>query len=87
MQRIQRGQRKARIGIVINNKMQKTVSVAVEQQLRHPIYQKTIAQTKTYLAHDEKNECQVGDKVKLMETRPLSKRKCWRVAEIIERAK
>lgn len=87
MQRIQRGQRKARIGIVINNKMQKTVSVAVEQQLRHPIYQKTITQTKTYLAHDEKNECQVGDKVKLMETRPLSKRKCWRVAEIIERAK
>ena len=84
---MQRGRRKIRIGIVTNNKMQKTAAVAIEQQLQHPIYKKTITRTKTYLAHDEKNECQLGDKVRLMETRPLSRRKRWKVMEIIERAK
>lgn len=84
---MERGRRKVRVGIVISNKMQKSVSVGVEQQLQHPIYRKIITQTKTYLAHDEKGECQIGDKVRLMETRPLSKNKRWRVAEIIERVK
>ena len=84
---MERSRRKVRMGTVISNRMQKTVAVSVEQQLQHPIYQKIVTHTKKYLAHDEKNECQVGDKVRLMETRPLSKGKNWRVVEIITKAK
>ena len=79
--------RKQRIGVVSSNASDKTISVLVERKLRHPIYGKFVKRSKKFLAHDEKNECNVGDTVKIMETRPLSKRKCWRLVEIIERAK
>ncbi len=83
----QRGMRKIRIGKVVSDKMDKTVVVAVERVMRHPLYGKTIKRTKKFKAHDEENRCKVGDKVKIMETRPLSKEKRWRVVEIIEKAK
>lgn len=79
--------RKQRIGIVTSNKMQKTISVAVERKLRHPIYGKFVKKTRKFMAHDENNECNIGDLVRIMETRPLSKLKRWRLVEIIERAK
>ena len=79
--------RKERTGRVISNKMDKTVSVEVLRKFKHPIYGKFIAKTKKFLAHDENNDCGIGDTVKIMETRPLSKRKRWRLVEIIERAK
>jgi small subunit ribosomal protein S17 len=79
--------RKIRIGKVVSDKMDKTVVVAVERVMRHPLYGKTIKRTKKFKAHDEENRCKVGDKVKIMETRPLSKEKRWRVVEIIEKAK
>jgi len=82
-----RGQRKARIGTVVSNKMDKTVTVKVERVMQHPLYRKVVRRSKKYMAHDENNECRVGDVVKIMETRPLSRRKRWRVVEIIERAK
>jgi small subunit ribosomal protein S17 len=75
--------RKVRVGRVVSNKMQKTVIVAVDTPRRHPIYQKVIRRTVKYKAHDEKSECKPGDLVRIVETRPLSKEKCWRVAEII----
>ena len=83
----ERNLRKSRIGLVISDKMDKTVVVAVVFKVKHPLYKKYITQTKKFKAHDEENACGIGDKVKIVETRPLSKDKCWRVAEIIEKAK
>ena len=79
--------RKERMGVVFSNKMDKTITVAVKWKEKHPIYGKFVNKTKKYHAHDEKNECNIGDTVRLMETRPLSKMKRWRLVEIIERAK
>ncbi len=79
--------RKERIGVVFSNKMDKSITVAVKWKEKHPIYGKFVNKTKKYHAHDEKNECNIGDTVRLMETRPLSKTKRWRLVEIIERAK
>lgn len=84
---MERALRKTRIGVVISNKMDKTVSVAIERKVPHPIYKKYYKKTTKLMAHDEKNICQVGDKVKIMETRPLSLRKRWRLVEIVEKAK
>ena len=84
---MERALRKTRIGVVISNKMDKTVSVAIERKVPHPIYKKYYKKTTKLMAHDEKNDCQVGDKVKIMETRPLSLRKRWRLVEIVEKAK
>ncbi|MBX5439050.1 SSU ribosomal protein S17P [Thermoflavifilum aggregans] len=78
--------RKTRVGVVTSNKMQKTITVSVERRVKHPIYGKFIKKTTKFLAHDENNSCQIGDVVRIMETRPLSKRKCWRLVEIIQRA-
>lgn len=83
----ERAQRKTRVGTVVSDKMDKTVVVAVERLVRHPLLGKTIRRTAKLKAHDEKNECRIGDKVKVMETRPLSKEKRWRVVSILERAK
>ena len=80
-------QRKQRIGIVSSNKMDKSITVLIERKLRHPIYGKFVKKSKKFLAHDATNDCNEGDKVRIMETRPLSKRKSWRVVEILERAK
>ena len=82
-----RALRKSRVGKVISNKMDKTIVVAIEGSKKHPLYKKIIKHTVKFKAHDEKNECNIGDTVKLMETRPLSKMKRWRLVEIIERAK
>jgi small subunit ribosomal protein S17 len=82
-----RGLRKTRIGTVVKNKMDKSILVAIERKVAHPIYKKYFKKTTNLMAHDEKNECAVGDVVKLMETRPLSKVKNWRVVEIVEKAK
>ena len=79
--------RKERVGIVVSDKMDKTVVVAVRDNRKHPLYKKTILRTTRFKAHDENNECGVGDKVRIVETRKLSKDKNWRVAEIIEKAK
>ena len=81
------GNRKIRMGTVISNKMDKTATVLLERLIEHPLYHRVIKRSKKLLAHDENNECQIGDKVILVETRPLSKRKRWKVAEIVERAK
>ncbi|MBV6654606.1 MAG: 30S ribosomal protein S17 [Mameliella sp.] len=83
----ERNLRKTRIGVVASNKMDKTISVTVQRRLQHPIYGKFVKKSRKFVAHDEKNECNIGDKVRIMETRPLSKRKRWRLVEIIERAK
>ena len=83
----ERGRRKVRIGIVISDKMDKSIVVKVERLVKHPLYKKYIRRTAKYVAHDETNECRVGDRVKLMETRPLSKTKRWRLVEILEKAK
>ena len=83
----ERGNRKVREGLVISDKMNKTVVVAVEDRVQHPLYGKTIRRTQKYKAHDEANSCGVGDRVLLMETRPLSATKRWRVVEILEKAK
>ncbi len=82
-----RNLRKERIGVVFSNKMDKSITVAVKWKEKHPIYGKFVNKTKKYHAHDEKNECNIGDTVRIMETRPLSKTKRWRVVEISERAK
>ncbi len=82
-----RNLRKERIGIVTSSKMDKSITVAVQRRVKHPIYGKFIGKTTKFMAHDEKNECGVGDTVKIMETRPLSKKKRWRLVEIIEKAK
>lgn len=83
----QRRQRKVRIGKVVSNKMAKSIVVAIERQVAHPIYKKYYKQTTKLMAHDEKQEAKIGDIVKIMEVRPLSKRKRWRLVEIIEKAK
>lgn len=79
--------RKEKTGVVVSNKMDKSIVVIVERKEKHPIYKKFVKKTTKFSAHDEKNECNVGDTVRIMETRPLSKNKCWRLVEIIERAK
>ena len=84
---IKRNLRKERIGVVVSNKMQKSIVVEIERREKHPIYGKFIKKTSRFMAHDEKNDCNIGDTVRIMETRPLSKRKHWRLVEIIERAK
>ena len=83
----ERALRKVRVGMVVSDKMDKTVVVAIEDNVKHPVYGKIIKRTLKVHAHDENNECGVGDKVKIMETRPLSKTKRWRLVEIIEKAK
>ena len=84
---MERNSRKVRTGNVISDKMDKSIVVSVENFVRHPLYGKAVKQSKKFKAHDENNECKIGDKVKIMETRPISKDKRWRVVEIIERAK
>ncbi|TRW26347.1 30S ribosomal protein S17 [Flavobacterium zepuense] len=82
-----RNLRKERIGVVTGNKMEKSIVVSQTTKVKHPLYGKFVLKTKKFVAHDEKNDCNIGDTVKIMETRPLSKTKCWRLVEIIERAK
>lgn len=84
---ITRKERKQRTGRVVSNRMDKSITVAVDRQIKHPIYGKFITKTTKYMAHDENNEANIGDIVKIMETRPLSKRKRWRLIEILEKAK
>lgn len=79
--------KKQRIGVVSSNKMDKTITVTVERKLRHPIYGKFVKKTKKFVAHDANNECNEGDLVRIIESRPLSKRKRWKLVEIVERAK
>lgn len=83
----ERNLRKERTGVVSSNKMEKTITVVVERRLRHPLYGKFVKKSKKFTAHDEKNEVNIGDKVRIAETRPLSKNKRWRLIEILERAK
>ncbi len=82
-----RGMRKTRVGIVVSDKMDKTITVAVKYRVRHPLYGKIMNRSTKIKAHDENNECGIGDTVRVMETRPLSRDKCWRLVEIIEKAK
>jgi len=84
---MERNLRKERIGIVVSNKMDKSIVVAVKRKVKHPVYGKFVNRTKKLMAHDEKNSCKIGDTVRISETRPLSKNKAWRLVEIIERAK
>lgn len=84
---MERNLRKTRIGLVVSNKMDKSIVVAVERKVKHPIYGKFVKKTTKFHAHDEKNECTVGDLVRIMETRPLSKTKRWRLVEVVEKAK
>lgn len=79
--------RKVRIGVVVSDKMDKTISVLIERHVKHPLYKKYSKKSKKYLAHDNENSCNIGDTVKIMETRPLSAKKRWRLVEIIEKAK
>ncbi len=82
-----RTRRKERVGVVTSNKMDKSVVIKVLRRVKHPMYRKFIKKSSKFMAHDEKNECNIGDTIKIMETRPLSKNKCWRLVEILERAK
>ncbi|HBE43268.1 MAG TPA: 30S ribosomal protein S17 [Bacteroidales bacterium] len=84
---MERNLRKERIGVVVSNKMEKSIVVAVSRKVKHPIYGKFINRTTKLMAHDEENSCKIGDTVRISETRPLSKNKTWRLVEIIERAK
>ena len=84
---MERNLRKERIGVVVSNKMDKSIVVMVERKVKHPMYGKFVKKSSKFMAHDEKNECNIGDVVRIMETRPLSKNKCWRLVEIVERAK
>jgi small subunit ribosomal protein S17 len=84
---VERNKRKTREGLVVSNHMNKTIVVAVERQFRHPRYEKIIRRTSKLYAHDDNNQCQIGDKVKVAETRPLSKLKRWRLVEVLEKAK
>ena len=84
---MERQLRKTRTGVVTSNKMTKTITVAVERKIKHPIYGKFLKKTTRFHAHDEKNECNIGDTVKIMETRPLSKTKRWRLVEVLEKVK
>ena len=82
-----RNLRKERIGLVVSNKMDKSIVVRIDRRVKHPVYGKFIKKTTKIMAHDENNDCNIGDTVQVMETRPLSKNKCWRLTKIIERAK
>lgn len=82
-----RNARKQRVGLVVSDKMDKTITIAIERQVKHPIYGKFVKQTTKLKAHDEHNEARAGDTVRIQETRPLSKTKCWRLVEVVERAK
>ena len=82
-----RNLRKERIGVVVSNKMDKSITIAVESKVKHPMYGKFIKKTSKFIAHDEENDCNIGDTVRIMETRPLSKNKNWRLVEVIERVK
>jgi small subunit ribosomal protein S17 len=82
-----RNLRKERIGVVTSDKMEKSIVVAVERKVKHAMYGKFVKKTTKFVAHDEKNDCNIGDTVRIMETRPLSKNKCWRLVEVVERAK
>jgi small subunit ribosomal protein S17 len=84
---VERGRRKVRVGYVTSDKMDKTIAVTVEEFIRHPLYGKRVKRTKKFKAHDEENTCGIGDKVRIMETRPLSKDKRWRLIEVLEKAK
>jgi len=84
---MERNLRKERVGLVVSDKMDKTIVVAIAEKSKHPLYKKTITKTNKFKAHDENNDCGIGDKVRIIETRKLSKDKCWRVVEIIEKAK
>jgi small subunit ribosomal protein S17 len=84
---MERKLRKERIGLVVSDKMEKSIVVQIERKVKHPKYGKFVRKTTKLVAHDEQNECGLGDTVKIMETRPLSKNKCWRLVEIIEKAK
>jgi len=84
---MERNLRKERIGVVVSNKMEKSIVVAIKRKVKHPIYGKFINRTTKLMAHDEENSCKIGDTVRISETRPLSKNKTWRLVEIIERAK
>jgi len=82
-----RNLRKERTGVVVSNKMDKSITIEIVRRVKHPVYGKFVKKTNKFMAHDEKNDCNIGDTVRIMETRPLSKNKCWRLVEIIERAK
>ena len=84
---MERNLRKTRIGVVSSNKMDKTITVKVERKIKHPLYGKFLKKTTSFHAHDEKNECSIGDIVKIMETRPMSKTKRWRMVEVVEKVK
>ncbi len=84
---MERGNRKTKVGKVVSNKMEKSIVVAVERQVKHPIYGKFYRKTSKFMAHDEENAANIGDRVLIMETRPLSRKKRWRLVEIVERAK
>ena len=84
---MERNLRKERTGLIVSNKMDKSIVVLVTRNVKHPIYGKFVKKSTKFLAHDEKNDCNIGDTVRIMETRPLSKNKCWRLVEILERAK
>ena len=84
---MERNLRKERVGVVVSNKMNKSIVVAVARKEKHPVYEKFVKKTTKFVAHDEKNECSEGDKVRIMETRPLSKTKRWRLVEIVEKVK
>ncbi|MBQ3788918.1 MAG: 30S ribosomal protein S17 [Bacteroidales bacterium] len=84
---MERNLRKERIGVVVSNKMEKSIVILVERKVKHPKYGKFVKKSTKFMAHDEKNEANIGDTVRIMETRPLSKNKCWRLVEIVEKAK
>ena len=87
MEELKRNLRKIRVGRVVSNKMDKSITVAVERKVKHPLYGKFMKKTSKLMAHDENNDCGIGDTVKVMDTRPLSKNKRWRLVEVIEKAK
>ena len=84
---MERNLRKERTGVVVSDKMEKSITVEIGRKVKHPIYGKYVKKTSTFIAHDEKNDCNIGDTVRIMETKPLSKNTCWRLVEILERAK
>ncbi len=84
---MERNLRKERTGVIVSNKMEKSIVVQVTRNVKHPVYGKFVKKSTKFIAHDEKNDCNIGDIVRIMETKPLSKNKCWRLVEILERAK
>ena len=87
MENTEKKKKKTRVGVVVSDKMDKTIVVSIKERVKHPLYQKTVNRTKKLKAHDEKNECGIGDTVMVAETRPISKDKRWRVVQIVEKAK